>query len=164
MCFKYSLLMGRGFGDIMSIKTFDSLSRRRKERSKRSHRKSPTSGRRVHKFRYREDASHSSSRRRHRDRAKDERDSGRNTRRSHSKIPCYIKMRELPAPKKIDFVDDLVWLCSVRFSQYTADWIVDEYFVDHDDDYLVSVAMIFHCICLSSIFDIGAARAICLGL
>ncbi|KAI9584546.1 hypothetical protein GQX74_006441 [Glossina fuscipes] len=54
-----------------------------------------------------------------------------------SHIPCYIKMRELPAPKKIDFVDDLVWLCSVRFSQYTEDWIVDEYFVDHDDDYLL---------------------------
>uniref|UniRef100_A0A1B0C7I4 Uncharacterized protein n=1 Tax=Glossina palpalis gambiensis TaxID=67801 RepID=A0A1B0C7I4_9MUSC len=58
-----------------------------------------------------------------------------------SHIPCYIKMRELPAPKKIDFVDDLVWLCSMRFSQYTEDWIVDEYFVDHDDDYLVSAAM-----------------------
>ncbi|XP_073816866.1 CDC like kinase darkener of apricot isoform X36 [Musca autumnalis] len=66
--------------------TFDSSSRRRKERSKRSHRKSPTSGRRVHnKYRYRDDTSHSSSRRRHRDRAKDERDSGRNNRRSHSK-------------------------------------------------------------------------------
>ncbi|XP_023292770.2 serine/threonine-protein kinase Doa isoform X2 [Lucilia cuprina] len=65
--------------------TFDSSSRRREKRSKRSHRKSPTSGRRVHKYRYRDDASHSSSRRRHRDRAKDERDSGRNNRRSHSK-------------------------------------------------------------------------------
>ncbi|XP_058977616.1 probable serine/threonine-protein kinase clkA isoform X7 [Musca domestica] len=66
--------------------SFDSSSRRRKERSKRSHRKSPTSGRRVHnKYRYRDDTSHSSSRRRHRDRAKDERDSGRNNRRSHSK-------------------------------------------------------------------------------
>ncbi|KAI8130660.1 Serine/threonine-protein kinase Doa [Lucilia cuprina] len=66
--------------------SFDSSSRRREKRSKRSHRKSPTSGRRVHKYRYRDDASHSSSRRRHRDRAKDERDSGRNNRRSHSKI------------------------------------------------------------------------------
>ncbi|XP_065372155.1 probable serine/threonine-protein kinase clkA isoform X4 [Calliphora vicina] len=65
--------------------SFDSSSRRRKERSKRSHRKSPTSGRRAHKYRYRDDASHSSSRRRHRDRPKDERDSGRNNRRSHSK-------------------------------------------------------------------------------
>ncbi|XP_037812356.1 probable serine/threonine-protein kinase clkA isoform X7 [Lucilia sericata] len=65
--------------------SFDSSSRRREKRSKRSHRKSPTSGRRVHKYRYRDDASHSSSRRRHRDRAKDERDSGRNNRRSHSK-------------------------------------------------------------------------------
>ncbi|KAI8130664.1 Serine/threonine-protein kinase Doa [Lucilia cuprina] len=69
--------------------TFDSSSRRREKRSKRSHRKSPTSGRRVHKYRYRDDASHSSSRRRHRDRAKDERDSGRNNRRSHSKIKSW---------------------------------------------------------------------------
>ncbi|XP_073816845.1 CDC like kinase darkener of apricot isoform X21 [Musca autumnalis] len=77
-------------GDILESTnreySFDSSSRRRKERSKRSHRKSPTSGRRVHnKYRYRDDTSHSSSRRRHRDRAKDERDSGRNNRRSHSK-------------------------------------------------------------------------------
>ncbi|KAI8130662.1 Serine/threonine-protein kinase Doa [Lucilia cuprina] len=69
--------------------SFDSSSRRREKRSKRSHRKSPTSGRRVHKYRYRDDASHSSSRRRHRDRAKDERDSGRNNRRSHSKIKSW---------------------------------------------------------------------------
>lgn len=70
--------------------SFDSSSRRRKERSKRSHRKSPTSGRRVHnKYRYRDDTSHSSSRRRHRDRAKDERDSGRPTRRSHSKVKTF---------------------------------------------------------------------------
>ncbi|XP_017031421.1 uncharacterized protein Doa isoform X4 [Drosophila kikkawai] len=56
----------------------DSISsRRRKERSKRSHRKSPASSRRQHKYRYRDEASHSSSRRRHRDRPKDERDSGR---------------------------------------------------------------------------------------
>ncbi|XP_017861607.1 PREDICTED: serine/threonine-protein kinase STE20 isoform X5 [Drosophila arizonae] len=65
----------------------DSLvsSRRRKERSKRSHRKSPATGRRQHKYRYREETSHSSSRRRHRDRAKDERDSGRNNRQSPPK-------------------------------------------------------------------------------
>ncbi|TMW50978.1 hypothetical protein DOY81_003925 [Sarcophaga bullata] len=89
MCFKYSLLLGRNFSDLalkIRLFNFDSSSRRRKERSKRSHRKSPTSGRRVHKYRYRDDASHSSSRRRHRDRAKDERDSGRNNRRSHSKV------------------------------------------------------------------------------
>ncbi|XP_060646501.1 serine/threonine-protein kinase Doa isoform X7 [Drosophila nasuta] len=69
--------------------TFDesiSSSRRRKERSKRSHRKSPVSGRRQHnKYRYRDETSHSSSRRRHRDRAKDERDSGRNNRQSQAK-------------------------------------------------------------------------------
>ncbi|XP_060646497.1 serine/threonine-protein kinase Doa isoform X4 [Drosophila nasuta] len=63
-----------------------SSSRRRKERSKRSHRKSPVSGRRQHnKYRYRDETSHSSSRRRHRDRAKDERDSGRNNRQSQAK-------------------------------------------------------------------------------
>uniref|UniRef100_A0A1B0GAF2 Uncharacterized protein n=1 Tax=Glossina morsitans morsitans TaxID=37546 RepID=A0A1B0GAF2_GLOMM len=140
MCFKYSLLMGRGFGDIMSIKTFDSLSRRRKERSKRSHRKSPTSGRRVHKFRYREDASHSSSRRRHRDRAKDERDSGRNTRRSHSKkkekkpvtrfehqTPHHI----CPPPSRANsnsFANQLVLGGDLLFGRYCGDWIIDVYF------------------------------------
>lgn len=73
---------------ISNESTFDRSSRRRKERSKRSHRKSPTSGRRVHKFRYRDDTSNSSSRRRHRDRdrPKEERDSGRiATQRSNSK-------------------------------------------------------------------------------
>ncbi|XP_014088134.3 serine/threonine-protein kinase Doa isoform X5 [Bactrocera oleae] len=67
--------------------SFDRSSRRRKERSKRSHRKSPTSGRRVHKYRYRDETSNSSSRRRHRDRAKvvDDRETGRNNRRSPSK-------------------------------------------------------------------------------
>ncbi|KRF99710.1 uncharacterized protein Dwil_GK22547, isoform F [Drosophila willistoni] len=67
--------------------TFDDSisSRRRKERSKRSHRKSPASSRRQHKYRYRDETSHSSSRRRHRDRPKDERDSGRNNRQSQSK-------------------------------------------------------------------------------
>nr|NP_001014680.1 darkener of apricot, isoform J [Drosophila melanogaster]NP_001036765.1 darkener of apricot, isoform N [Drosophila melanogaster]NP_001138120.1 darkener of apricot, isoform T [Drosophila melanogaster]NP_001138121.1 darkener of apricot, isoform U [Drosophila melanogaster]AAF56832.3 darkener of apricot, isoform J [Drosophila melanogaster]AAL29022.1 LD44053p [Drosophila melanogaster]ABI31214.1 darkener of apricot, isoform N [Drosophila melanogaster]ACL83576.1 darkener of apricot, isoform T [Dr len=64
----------------------DSIStRRRKERSKRSHRKSPAASRRQHKYRYRDETSHSSSRRRHRDRAKDERDSGRNNRQSQAK-------------------------------------------------------------------------------
>ncbi|XP_017006172.2 serine/threonine-protein kinase Doa isoform X5 [Drosophila takahashii] len=67
--------------------TFDDSisSRRRKERSKRSHRKSPAASRRQHKYRYRDETSHSSSRRRHRDRAKDERDSGRNNRQSQAK-------------------------------------------------------------------------------
>ncbi|XP_052835467.1 uncharacterized protein LOC128252087 isoform X5 [Drosophila gunungcola] len=61
-------------------------SRRRKERSKRSHRKSPAASRRQqHKYRYRDETSHSSSHRRHRDRAKDERDSGRNNRQSQAK-------------------------------------------------------------------------------
>ncbi|XP_037884878.1 putative uncharacterized protein DDB_G0282133 isoform X8 [Glossina fuscipes] len=92
--------------------SFDSLSRRRKERSKRSHRKSPTSGRRVHKFRYREDASHSSSRRRHRDRAKDERDSGRNTRRSHSKIkswPHWARVHSVVLLKSKTWKGIIVW-------------------------------------------------------
>ncbi|XP_033244488.1 probable serine/threonine-protein kinase mps1 isoform X6 [Drosophila miranda] len=64
----------------------DSISsRRRKERSKRSHRKSPATGRRQHqKYRYRDETSHSSSRRRHRDRPKDERDSGRSNNRQLS--------------------------------------------------------------------------------
>ncbi|XP_003736568.2 serine/threonine-protein kinase Doa isoform X10 [Drosophila pseudoobscura] len=67
--------------------TFDDSisSRRRKERSKRSHRKSPATGRRQHqKYRYRDETSHSSSRRRHRDRPKDERDSGRSNNRQLS--------------------------------------------------------------------------------
>ncbi|KAH8346863.1 hypothetical protein KR059_001077 [Drosophila kikkawai] len=69
--------------------TFDDSisSRRRKERSKRSHRKSPASSRRQHKYRYRDEASHSSSRRRHRDRPKDERDSGR--RQSQAKVKTF---------------------------------------------------------------------------
>ncbi|EDV91578.1 GH13223 [Drosophila grimshawi] len=66
-----------------------SSSRRRKERSKRSHRKSPATGRRQHKYRYRDEASHSSSRRRHRDRPKDERDSGRNNRQSQAKVKTF---------------------------------------------------------------------------
>ncbi|XP_034484722.1 uncharacterized protein DDB_G0284459-like [Drosophila innubila] len=66
-----------------------SSSRRRKERSKRSHRKSPATGRRQHKYRYREETSHSSSRRRHRERAKDERDSGRNNRQSQAKVKTF---------------------------------------------------------------------------
>ncbi|TDG52423.1 hypothetical protein AWZ03_001253 [Drosophila navojoa] len=135
----------------------DSLvsSRRRKERSKRSHRKSPATGRRQHKYRYREETSHSSSRRRHRDRAKDERDSGRNNRQSQPKryleksqlaakqfesaqIPCYIKMREIPGPQRIDHHRDLLLECSsLRYMPYTEDWIVIEYFADHDSDYLL---------------------------
>ncbi|KAH8363670.1 hypothetical protein KR084_012896 [Drosophila pseudotakahashii] len=71
--------------------TFDDSisSRRRKERSKRSHRKSPAASRRQHKYRYRDETSHSSSRRRHRDRAKDERDSGRNNRQSQAKVKTF---------------------------------------------------------------------------
>ncbi|KAH8247887.1 hypothetical protein KR038_011349 [Drosophila bunnanda] len=71
--------------------TFDDSisSRRRKERSKRSHRKSPASSRRQHKYRYRDEASHSSSRRRHRDRPKDERDSGRQNRQSLAKVKTF---------------------------------------------------------------------------
>ncbi|KPU79718.1 uncharacterized protein Dana_GF17020, isoform D [Drosophila ananassae] len=74
-------------GSTTSEYNFDDSisSRRRKERSKRSHRKSPASSRRQHKNRYRDETSHSSSRRRHRDRAKDERDSGRNNRQSQAK-------------------------------------------------------------------------------
>lgn len=53
--------------DFGFICSYERASRRRKERSKRSHRKSPTSGRRAHKHRYRDDTS-SSSNRRHRDR------------------------------------------------------------------------------------------------
>jgi len=75
----------------LSCRFDDSLSssRRRKERSKRSHRKSPVTGRRQHKYRYRDETSHSSSRRRHRDRAKDERDSGRNNRQSQAKVKTF---------------------------------------------------------------------------
>ncbi|XP_020810645.1 uncharacterized protein LOC110185964 [Drosophila serrata] len=139
----------------------DSISsRRRKERSKRSHRKSPASSRRQHKYRYRDEASHSSSRRRHRDRPKDERDSGRQNRQSQAKryleksqqvadhfessqIPCYIKMRELPAPPCVDHCRDLILAsCPLRFMPYTEDWIVVEYFADHDSDYLFSPAKI----------------------
>ncbi|KAM8703060.1 hypothetical protein ACLKA7_005404 [Drosophila subpalustris] len=120
-----------------------SSSRRRKERSKRSHRKSPATGRRQHKYRYREETSHSSSRRRHRDRAKDERDSGRNNRQSQAKfeesqVPCHFKMRELPTKlRRIDNCRDLLLEnSSLRFLPYTDDWIVIEYFADHDSDYL----------------------------
>nr|NP_001036764.2 darkener of apricot, isoform M [Drosophila melanogaster]ABI31213.2 darkener of apricot, isoform M [Drosophila melanogaster] len=139
----------------------DSIStRRRKERSKRSHRKSPAASRRQHKYRYRDETSHSSSRRRHRDRAKDERDSGRNNRQSQAKryleksqqvadhfessqIPCYIKMRDLPAPPVVDHCRDLILSsCSLRFMPYTDDWIVVEYFVDHDSDYLTAKPVI----------------------
>ncbi|XP_017103056.2 serine/threonine-protein kinase Doa isoform X5 [Drosophila bipectinata] len=80
-------LDAKNSSQISKEPTFDDSisSRRRKERSKRSHRKSPASSRRQHKNRYRDETSHSSSRRRHRDRAKDERDSGRNNRQSQTK-------------------------------------------------------------------------------
>lgn len=77
------LYLSSSFDDSLSA------SRRRKERSKRSHRKSPVSGRRQHKYRYRDETSHSSSRRRQRDRPKDERDSGRNNRQSQAKVKTF---------------------------------------------------------------------------
>lgn len=56
-----------------------------------------------------------------------------------SQIPCYFKMRELAAPQRIDHYRDLLLECSaLRFLPYTEDWIVIEYFADHDSDYLVS--------------------------
>lgn len=59
----------------------------------------------------------------------------------NSQIPCYIKMRDLPAPKAVDHCRDLILAsCPLRFMQYTEDWIVVEYFADHDSDYLVSVS------------------------
>lgn len=59
-----------------------------------------------------------------------------------SQIPCYIKMRELPAPPCVDHCRDLILAsCPLRFMQYTEDWIVVEYFADHDSDYLVSVPL-----------------------
>lgn len=95
----HRLLFFHNYSQVLLITTlfiqiffsFDRSSRRRKERSKRSHRKSPTSGRRVHKYRYRDETSNSSSRRRHRDRAKviDDRDTGRNNRRSPSKVKTF---------------------------------------------------------------------------
>lgn len=57
----------------------------------------------------------------------------------NSQIPCYFKMRELPAPRRIDNYRDLLLSnSSLRFMPYTDDWIVVEYFADHDSDYLVS--------------------------
>lgn len=56
-----------------------------------------------------------------------------------AQVPCYFKMRELPAPRRIDHCRDLIKEnSSLRYLPYTEDWIVDEYFVDHDSDYLVS--------------------------
>jgi len=58
-----------------------------------------------------------------------------------SQIPCYIKMRDLPAPPVVDHCRDLILTsCALRFMPYTEDWIVVEYFADHDSDYLVSVS------------------------
>lgn len=57
----------------------------------------------------------------------------------NAKVPCYFKMRELPAPKKVDKLDDLVFQTSVLFKQYIEeDWLIEEYFHDHDSDFLVS--------------------------
>lgn len=60
-----------------------------------------------------------------------------------SQIPCYIKMRDLPAPPVVDHCRDLILSsCSLRFMPYTDDWIVVEYFADHDSDYLVSMYVV----------------------
>lgn len=57
----------------------------------------------------------------------------------NNKVPCYFKMRELPPPKKLDYMDDLVYQTSVLYKQYIEeDWLLEEYFHDHDADYLVS--------------------------
>lgn len=56
----------------------------------------------------------------------------------NSHVPCYIKMRELSAPRRIEILHDLVYNTSVLYKPYIEDdWIVDEYFADHDSDYLV---------------------------
>lgn len=56
-----------------------------------------------------------------------------------TKVPCYLKMRELPPPKKIDRMDDLAYATSVLYKQYIEeDWLIEEYFHNHDNDYLVS--------------------------
>ena len=34
---------------------------------------------------------------------------------------------------------DLIAQCDMQFSKYSDDWIVNEYFIDHDCDFLVSV-------------------------
>lgn len=58
----------------------------------------------------------------------------------NSNVPCYYKMREISAPPKIDHMQDLIYGTSILFKQYIEeeDWIVHEYFADHDSDYLVS--------------------------
>lgn len=59
-----------------------------------------------------------------------------------TQIPCYIKMREIPGPQRIDHHRDLLLECSsLRYMPYTEDWIVIEYFADHDSDYLVSLLL-----------------------
>lgn len=57
---------------------------------------------------------------------------------ANSRLPCYVKMGEMPAPRKIERVHDLVAQCAILFTVFTCDWIADEYFADHDNDYLVS--------------------------
>lgn len=59
----------------------------------------------------------------------------------NSKVPCYIKMRELPPPKKLDRMDDLVYQTSVLYNPYLDDWLEQEYIWDHDNDYLVSLKL-----------------------
>uniref|UniRef100_W8BXG2 Uncharacterized protein n=1 Tax=Ceratitis capitata TaxID=7213 RepID=W8BXG2_CERCA len=79
---------------------------------------------------------------------------------NNSAVPCYVKMRELPAPRKLERVHDLVALCAMPFAMYTCDWIVDEYFIDHDSDYLVSArAYVAHrlmhvavCVCVFFVY------------
>lgn len=57
----------------------------------------------------------------------------------NAQVPCYYKMRELPAPKKLDYMDDLVYNTAVLYKQYIEDWLMDEYIHNHDNDYLVSL-------------------------
>lgn len=38
---------------------------------------------------------------------------------------------------------DLVLKCEFKFERFVGDWIVDEYFIDHTDDYLVSFEFCF---------------------
>jgi len=57
-----------------------------------------------------------------------------------SQIPYSFKIRDLPTKlRRIDnYRDLLLEHSSLRFMPYTDDWIVIEYFADHDSDYLVS--------------------------
>lgn len=65
--------------------------------------------------------------------------------KANNSVPCYVSMREMPAPRKIERVHDLVAQCAMLFTIYTCDWIADEYFADHDSDYLVSSLCLLFC-------------------